>query len=92
MSFEQLHNQKGCYSDLHCVTKGYHNGRSNNDRLSDFQSVDSCQDVDGVGAEHCQHAHVDVVQEAQINIRSKDWPEKNQDGNAELCEFVNYMG
>lgn len=30
--------------------------------LSRLDAVDPCQDVDGVGAEHGQHAHVDVVQ------------------------------
>ena len=40
---------------------------SNDDRLSDFESVEASVDIDSVGAEDCQHAHVDEVGESQIN-------------------------
>ena len=38
-----------------------------NNRLSNFKSVEASVDIDGVGAEDCQHAHIDEVGESQIN-------------------------
>ena len=38
-------------------------GGGNDGGLSNFHAVDASQNVDGVGAEHGQHAHVDIVQQ-----------------------------
>lgn len=32
--------------------------------LARFDPIDACEDVDGVCAEHCQHSHVDIVENA----------------------------
>ena len=34
------------------------------DALSDLKTVNTGQDVDGVGTEYSQHAHVEIVEEA----------------------------
>ena len=47
----------------------HHDGRCNDDGLSDLQTIDSGQNVDRVRTEDRQHAHVDVVQQAQVNVR-----------------------
>ena len=39
-------------------------GGGDDDRLAHLHPVDARQDVDGVGAEHGQHAHVDIVEDA----------------------------
>ena len=38
--------------------------------LSRLNTVDTCVNVDGVCAEDCQHAHVDVIDDAKINHRA----------------------
>lgn len=48
-------------SQLHQIEaddgEGYHHC------LSHLQPIDAGEDVDGIRAEHCQHAHVHIVQE-----------------------------
>ena len=39
-------------------------GSSDDNRLTHFNSVNASENVDAVGTEYCQHAHVDVVQRA----------------------------
>ena len=46
------------------------NEASNNDRLANFKSVDTSIDIDGIGAEYWQHAHVQHVERAQIDHRA----------------------
>jgi len=40
---------------------------TNNDRLADFNSIYSCVDIDAVGAEYWQHAHVTVVNKPKLD-------------------------
>lgn len=44
----------------------YRNRPRNHDALSNFQSIHSSEDVDRVGAENGQHAHVNVVEKAHF--------------------------
>ena len=50
----------------------HHDGCRDHDWLSDLQAVDSGQNVDGVRAEDCQHAHVDVVQEPKVDVGAEN--------------------
>ena len=38
-------------------------GEGYDDRLTHFNTIDTSKNVDGVGAEHSQHAHIHVVQQ-----------------------------
>lgn len=51
-------------------------GGGNNDRLSDLKAVDAGVDVDGVGAEDGQHAHVDVVSQAKVQVGTEQRPQR----------------
>ena len=53
------------------------------DALTNLETVDARQDVDGVGAEHGQKTHVDVVQESQLQTVAKYPSQKS--GNNNLC-------
>ena len=41
----------------------YENGDGDDDRLTDFETIDASQDVDRIGTEDGDHTHVDVVQQ-----------------------------
>ena len=36
------------------------------DALADLKTIDAGQDVDGVGAEHRQESHVNIVEDTQL--------------------------
>ena len=50
------------------------NTDGDDDALTNLKTVDPSQDIDGVGAEHCQQAHVEVVEETKFNVVSQDPP------------------
>lgn len=44
--------------------------RRYNERLTDFQTIYAGQDIDGIRTKHCQHAHVNVVEDS-CNTKKK---------------------
>ena len=42
------------------------NEASNDETLTSLNAIDTCIDVDRVGAENSKHAHVNVVKNAQV--------------------------
>lgn len=40
------------------------NAGCNHSRLASLQTIDTSQNIDGIGAEHCQHTHVNVVEKS----------------------------
>ena len=44
------------------------------DTLTNLEAVDASKYIDGVCAEHCQHAHVDIVKEAKVDRRAQNCP------------------
>jgi hypothetical protein len=46
----------------------------NDKRLAYFDAVDSCVDVDAIGAEHWKHPHVAIVKEAKLNGTASQQP------------------
>jgi outer membrane receptor for monomeric catechols len=41
--------------------------------LSGFDTVDASVYIDGVRAENCQHSHVNVVEDAQVDHAPHEW-------------------
>lgn len=46
-------------------------GAGNDNGLAHLDAIDAGQDVDGVGTKDGQHAHVDIVEETQVNVGAK---------------------
>ena len=57
------------------------NTEGNDDALTDLQTVDASQDVDGVCAEHGQEAHVDIVEHTELDTVAQQPSEQCWDNN-----------
>ena len=49
----------GNAQELHAIVS--HNGNRDHDRLSNLQTIDAGQDIDGIRAEDAEHRHEDIV-------------------------------
>jgi hypothetical protein len=54
---------------------------SYDDSLSNFNTVDSCVNVNGISAENGNVSHIDIVYYAKVEVVSEDWSKHVWDDN-----------
>ena len=60
----------------------HQNESSDHYRLADLKAIQTSINIDTVGAENSQHAHVNVVDKTEVNeTRSKHWLEERRYDN-----------
>ena len=57
------------------------NTEGNDDALTDLETINARQDVDGVGAEHGQEAHVDIVEHTKLDTVAQQPSEQSWHNN-----------
>lgn len=63
-------------------------GAGDEQGLTRLDAIDACKDVDGIGAEYCQHSHVDVVENTHVQVQ----PEQGSEGLGHHYDCVAEVG